>query len=85
MNRRQFLTGLVGILVIDNLPAQALLEEVTPDWTAAIEPILYRYMADFIAYGSAAISTCEKFPYLYNIPIEDFLAFPEIKRSTGDY
>ena len=86
MNRRSFLIGMFGAAAAAALPPTAILETIsTRDWETAMEKIWQTYFDDFVVFGMAAITTCEEFPFIRNVPYEEFLKIPELYRSTGEY
>jgi hypothetical protein len=89
MNRRQFLSSLCVVTSV-KLPFTSELKlDADAAWIAsikkALEPIFARYFEDFMLYGTAAISSTETFPYICNIPYEEYMAIPELYRSTGEF
>lgn len=83
--RRQFLAGLLGTAIAASIPAAALEAATDNAWQAAIVKIYQTYMNDFVTYGTAAIGPSDTFPFIRNISPQEFLAIPEIYRSTGEY
>lgn len=92
MNRRAFLSILLGAASIPvigiaptELDAEMSLEEFQAWLTEMINPVLNRYISDFMTYGRAAIGYIDEPPYIRNIPFEEWLKYPELLKSTGDY
>lgn len=90
MNRRQFLSSLLGAIVVTQLPPSPSLEaNATAEWAKALykalEPIFAKYFEDCMIFGSAAIAWTDEYPYARNVPYEELIAIPELYRSTGEY
>lgn len=67
MNRRAFLSGMLGVAAVSTLPPTALLEPLTLDWEAAMDKVVRTYMFDIAAYGNAALLYNDQWPYVHNV------------------
>ena len=81
LDRRSFLVGLFGVAATTLAPLPKAIETVDlTAWAKAVSEVYGRFVSDAMIYGTAAIRTCETFPYVRNIdPAE--MTMDELKQA----
>lgn len=72
-SRRAFLQGLFGVAVVAALPSIPVVPPTYTlvEWQEAVIKVYYDLMRDTLIYGTGAIRSCDKFPFIECVPLSE--------------